>query len=544
MVAAAHPLAVQAGLRMLRDGGSAVDAAIAVQMVLGLVEPQSSGLGGGLFLVHHDGHRVQAYDGRETAPAQAGPGLFLRDGRPMGFAEALVGGRSVGVPGVLRALELAHAQHGRLPWAALFVPAIELAERGFPVGARLAALLREPMAQRLREDAQAAALFFPHDGMPIAAGQTLRNPAYAAVLREVAAKGADAFYRGDIARDIVAAVRGHARNPGSLSESDLAGYRAVEREPLCFGYRRWRLCGMPPPSSGTLAVGQMLGMLEGRDLAALRPLPAPWGLEPAAQAVHLVSEAGRLAFADRARYVADPDFAPLPGLGAATLLDARYLRERAALIGERSMGHAAAGTPLGPLMSAADDHSPELASTTQVSVVDGFGHALAMTSTIENGFGAQLMVRGVLLNNQLTDFSFVPAVDGVPVANRVQAGKRPRSAMAPMLVFERDSGRLVMSIGSPGGPSIINYVAKTLIASLDWGLDLQQAITLPNFGSRNGPTELEAGRSSETLADALRARGHVLQIHPQTSGLQGIQRDAAGWFGAADPRREGVAAGD
>ncbi len=340
----------------------------------------------------------------------------------------------------------------------------------------------------------------------------------------MAAQGAGVFYRGEIARDIVARVRGHAGNPGLLDEADLAGYRAIERTPLCFDHRRWRLCGMPPPSSGTLAVGQMLGMLETRGIEALRPRPAPWGLEPDAQAVHLFSEAGRLAFADRARYVADPDFAPLPGLGAATLLDPHYLQQRAALIGPRSMGRAAAGTPLGPQMSLADDRSPELASTTQVSVVDGFGHALSMTSTIENGFGAQIMVRGFLLNNQLTDFSFVPAVDGVPVANRVQGGKRPRSAMAPMLVFEREGGRLVMSIGSPGGPAIINHVAKALVASLDWELDLQQAVALPNFGSRNGPTELEAGRSSSALADALRSRGHEVQVQAQTSGLQGIRR--------------------
>jgi gamma-glutamyltranspeptidase / glutathione hydrolase len=544
MVAAAHPLAVQAGLRVLREGGSAVDAAIAVQMVLTLVEPQSSGIGGGLFLVHHDGRRVQAYDGRETAPSEAGAGLFLREGRPMAMAEAMVGGRAVGVPGVLRALELAHRQHGRLPWAVLFAPAIELAERGFPVGARLAMLLREPGARALREDADAAALYFDREGRPLAAGTTLRNAALAAVLRRVAADGADAFYRGELAREMVAKVRGHARNPGLLSEADLAGYRAIERAPLCFDYRRWRLCGMPPPSSGTLAVGQMLGMLEERDLASMRPRAAPWGLEPSPEAVHLFSEAGRLAFADRARYVADPDFVALPGVGASTLLDARYLRERGATIGPRSMGRAEAGTPLAPAMSRADDHSPELAATSQVSVVDGFGHALSMTSTIENGFGARLVVGGFLLNNQLTDFSFVPAVEGVPVANRVQGGKRPRSSMAPLLVFERDSGAFVMSIGSPGGSAIINYVAKTVVASLDWGLDLQRAITLPNFGSRNGPTELETARSSEELADALRRRGHAVNRIVQTSGAQGIQRDGGGWFGAADPRREGIAAGD
>lgn len=546
MVAAAHPSATQAGLAMLREGGSAVDAAIAAQMVLGLVEPQSSGIGGGLFLVHHDGSRVQAYDGRETAPAEAVPGLFLRDGRTMGFAEALVGGRAVGVPGVLRALELAHRQHGRLPWARLFAPAIELAERGVPVGPRLASLLREPMAQRLREDPEAAALFFDAKGEPLPAGASYRNPALAGLMRRVAQGGAGALYRGELATAIVARVRGHERNPGVLSEADLAGYRAVERTPLCFAHRRWRICGMPPPSSGTLAIGQMLGVLEAqsRSLAALKPVAAPWGLEPAPEAVHLISEAGRLAYADRDRYVADPAFAPLPGRGEVELLDPDYLRERAALIGERSMGRAAPGLLRSAPVSLADDASPELASTTQLAVVDGFGHALAMTSSIENGFGAQIMVSGMLLNNQLTDFSFVPAVDGVPVANRVQGGKRPRSSMAPLLVFERDSGRFVMALGSPGGPAIINHVAKTLIAALDWQLDLQQAIALPNFGSRNGPTELEAGRSSAALAEALRSRGHALRVMPLTSGVQGIARRGEGWFGAADPRREGSAAGD
>jgi len=541
MVAAAHPLAVQAGLATLREGGSAVDAAIAVQMVLTLVEPQSSGIGGGLFLVHHDGTRVQAFDGRETAPAAAGPDLFLRAGRPMAFDEALVGGRSVGVPGVLRALEMAHRQHGRLPWARLFAPAIEHAQRGVPVGRRLAALLREPAAKRLREDAGARALFFDEAGEPLRAGALLRNPALADTLRRVAAGGADAFYHGEIARDVVAAVRGHARNPGQLTEADLAAYRAVERVPLCFEHRRWRVCGMPPPSSGTLAIGQMLGMLEGRGLEALRPVPAPWGLEPAPEAVHLLSEAGRLAFADRARYVADPDAVPID---TDALLETDYLRARGALIGPRSMGRAAAGQPRGQPFVLADDRSPERPSTTHVVVVDGFGHALSMTSTIENGFGAQLLVRGFLLNNQLTDFSFVPEADGRPVANRVQGGKRPRSSMAPLLVFERDSGALALALGSPGGASIIAYVAKSLVGVLDWGLDLQQAIALPNFGSRNGPTELEAGRASAALQAELRARGHELLVHPMTSGAQGVQRRPGGWFGAADPRREGVAAGD
>lgn len=546
IVAAAHPLAAEAGLQMLRAGGSAVDAAVAVQLVLGLVEPQSSGIGGGLFLVHHDGRSVQAYDGRETAPAAATPELFMKDGQPLRFLEGVVGGRSVGVPGTLRALELAHRRHGRLPWKALFQPAIALAERGFPLGARLHAQLRDDAARSLRQDPAAAAYFLQPDGSPKPVGTPLRNPEYAAVLREVAERGADAFHHGPIARDIAAKVRQHAGNPGLLAESDLAGYRATVREPLCFDYKAWRLCGMPPPSSGTLALGQMMGMLAARDLPSARPVAAPFGLEPSPEAVHLVSEAGRLAYADRARYVADPDFVALPGgpQGAA-LLDPAYLRARAALIGERSLGRAAPGTPSGAALAWADDRSPERLSTSHVSVADGAGHVVAMTSTIENAFGAQLMVRGFLLNNQLTDFSFVPAENGVPVANRVQGGKRPRSSMSPMLVFDRTSGRLVMSVGSPGGSAIINYTAKVLFATLDWGLDVQQAIALPNFGSRNGPTELEEGRSTAALAEALRARGHEVRVIPQTSGLQAIQRTPAGtWFGGADPRREGAVAGD
>ncbi len=551
MVAAANPLASQAGYQVLKAGGSAVDAAIAVQMVLTLVEPQSSGIGGGLFLVHWDNsarQQVQTFDGRETAPAAATPELFMQNGRPMPFRDAVVGGRSVGTPGVLRALELAHRQHGKLAWKALFEPAIRLAEQGFTISPRLATLLRDPSAAALRSDPTAAAYFFEADGSPKPAGTRLRNPELAAVLRDVAERGAAAFYEGALAREIVAKVRGHASNPGLLSEADLAGYRAKLRDPLCFDHRQWRLCGMAPPSSGALALGQMLGVLAGRDLAALPPVQAATGLEPNAEAVHLFAEAGRLAFADRARYVADPDFVALPGGSAAALLNPAYLAQRAALIGARSLGVAAPGVPLAPLPSLADHRSAELPSTSHVSVVDAEGNAVSMTTTIENAFGAQLMVRGFLLNNQLTDFSFVPSENGVPVANRVEAGKRPRSSMAPMLVFDKASGQLLMSVGSPGGSAIINYVAKVLVATLDWGLDLQQAIALPNFGSRNGPTELEQGRVSPGLAEALQARGHDVRVMLQTSGLQGIQRrlrdGRPAWFGAADPRREGVAMGD
>jgi gamma-glutamyltranspeptidase/glutathione hydrolase len=548
MVAAANPLATDAGYQVLKAGGTAVDAAIAVQMVLGLVEPQSSGIGGGLFLVHYDGKVVQSFDGRETAPAAATPELFMKDGKPMGFMEGVVGGRSVGVPGTLRALELAHQQHGKLPWKALFQPAIQLAERGFQLSPRLYAQLKDDASKTLRNDPVAAAYFLQPDGSPKPVGTVLRNPDYAAVLRDIAERGPVAFYEGPVARDIVAKVRSHPTNAGLLTEADLAGYRAKVRDPLCFDYKQWKLCGMPPPSSGPLALGQILGMLASRDMAALKPVQASFGLEPNADAVHLISEAGRLAYADRARYVADPDFVPLPGGSATALLSPAYLQQRGALIGERSMGKGAPGTPTLPAVSRADDRSPELMSTSHISVIDRYGNAIAMTTTIENVFGAQLMVRGFMLNNELTDFSFVPSENGVPVANRVEGGKRPRSSMSPMLVFDRSSGQLAMSVGSPGGSAIINYVGKVLFGTLEWGLNVQQAISLPNFGSRNGPTELEEGRASQALIDALKARGHEVKVMQQTSGLQGIQRvvkdGKATWFGGADPRREGIVMGD
>ncbi len=548
MVAAANPLATDAGYQVLKAGGSAIDAAIAVQMVLGLVEPQSSGIGGGLFLVHYDGKTVKAYDGRETAPAAATPDLFMKDGKPMSFLEGVVGGRSVGTPGALRALKLAHKQYGKLPWKALFQPAIKLAEGGFALSPRLYSQLKADDSRTLRNDPAAAAYFLQADGTPKAIGTVLRNPEYAAVLRDVAERGVAAFYEGPLAHDIVAKVRSHPTNAGLLSEADLAGYRAKERAPLCFDYRQWRLCGMPPPSSGPLALAQIMGMMAARDIEALKPTKQSFGLEPDAEAVHLITEADRLAYADRARFVADPDFVPLPGGNANALLNPAYLWDRNKLITERSMGRAQPGNPLAPTVAMADDRSPELACTSHISVVDGDGHAIAMTTTIENVFGSQLMVHGFMLNNELTDFSFVPSEDGRPVANRVEGGKRPRSSMSPMLVFNRDDGKLVMSVGSPGGSAIINYTAKVLFATLDWKLDVQQAISLPNFGSRNGPTELEEGRASQALVDALKARGHEVKLIDQTSGLQGIQRVTQDgqwhWFGGADPRREGIVMGD
>lgn len=547
MVAAANPMATQAGYQVLSAGGSAVDAAIAVQMVLNLVEPQSSGIGGGLFLLHFDGQQTMAIDGRETAPAAADANLFMREGKPMGFMDGVVGGRSVGTPGVIRALALAHQQHGQLPWAVLFEPAIALAEKGFAISPRLAGLLKGKNVQSLRQDPEAAAYFFNADGSPKEEGMVLKNPALANTLRLIARAGPDAFYKGEIARDIVAKVRTHTSNPGVLSEADMAGYVARIRQPLCFDYKTSRICGMPTPSSGPLAIGQMLGMLSGRGLSSLPPRQASHGLEPDAEAVHLISEAGRLAYADRARFVADTDFVSLPGGSAAALLDPAYLRLRGAMIGQRSMGTAQAGNPLGSALGLADDQSAELPSTSHVSVVDAKGRAVSMTTTIENGFGAQIMVRGFLLNNELTDFSFVGQSEGRPVANRVEPGKRPRSSMSPMLVFDRPTGALTLVVGSPGGSAIPNYVAKVLIAVLDWGLDVQQAIALPNFGSRNGPTELEKDRASPELLEALRARGHAVRLIEQTSGLQGMARvtrqGKSVWFGGADPRREGVVMG-
>ncbi len=531
VVAAAHPLATDAGVSVLKQGGTAVDAAVAVQLVLGLVEPESSGIGGGAFLLHwsEKERRVRSYDGRETAPLAASADRFLRpDGVPMEFLDAAVGGRSVGVPGVIRLLELAHRRHGRLRWAELFQYAIFAAEEGFVMTPRLhAALGRERF---LRDDPAARRLYYAEDGRPKPVGSRIVNPEYGATLRAIAAGGAEAFYFGDIAEDMVRAVRGHAK-PGDLTLVDLARYRALEREPVCARYRAQRVCGMGPPSSGGVTLLQILGFLERTDFHRAAPNSAP--------AAHLFAEAGRLAYADRARYIADPQYAPVPVAG---LLEPAYLDARAKLIGERSMGTAQPGTPRGALAWA---ETPELApaGTTHLSIVDARGDAMAMTSSIETIFGSRIMVRGFLLNNQLTDFAFAPESGGRPAANRVEPGKRPRSSMAPTLVFGTD-GRFAMAIGSPGGPAIINYVAKALVATLDWGLDLQSAIASPNLGSQNGPTLLERGGPYELLSGELAARGHAVEVRPLTSGLHGVERVRGGWRGGADPRREGVARGD
>lgn len=541
-VAAAHPLATRAGLDILRAGGSALDAAVAVQAVLTLVEPQSSGIGGGAFLLHWNGRSLEAHDGRETAPVAADERLFLRpDGRPMTFAEAVVGGRAVGTPGVLRMLHAAHARHGRLPWPRLFEPAIRLAREGFEVGARLHAMLAADAA--LRADVHAARLYYDAAGRPWPVGARLRNPALADVLQAIAERGPDAFYRGSVAADIVRTVRGHPRHPGLLSDVDLAGYQPRQREPLCTDWRRYRICGFPPPSSGHLAIMQMLGMLE--VLPEAGP-PLVDGL-PAPELLHRYAQAAQLAFADRAAYVADPDFVAAPAGRWDSLLGSPYLRTRAQRIGPRAGQRAEPGNPARPGMAAEAAMMPAQPEhgTSHISIVDGYGHAVAMTTSIEAQFGARLMVQGFLLNNQLTDFSFA-SVDaaGRPIANRVQPGKRPRSSMSPTLVFDRTSGQLLMSAGSPGGALIIHYTARTLLATLGWGLSPQAAIDLPHFGSTGGPLLLERGRYPRATLDALQARGHRVSEIEMTSGLQVLQRGRGGWLGGADPRREGIVAGD
>ena len=540
MVSAANPHAARAGQTILAAGGSAVDAAIAVQMVLTLVEPQSSGIGGGAFMLHfqQSSGDLVAYDGRETAPATATPDLFLdAGGKPQGFMDAVVSGKSVGVPGVLRMLELAHRDYGQLPWRDLFQPAIALATNGFKISPRLHFLIdRDKM---LAKEPTTRAYFYGNDGKPLPVGALRRNQAYADVLSRIAdRKDGDYFYKGAAANKIVEAVNSH-RKPGGLSMSDMAAYQAKKRPVLCQPYRAWKICGMPPPTSGGIALLQIMGMLSHFPATDLTP--------GTVTAVHLMSEATRLAFADRDHYVADSDFVDVPISG---LLDAEYLARRAALIApDQRIEDPKPGQPerddaLNDLAIPAPDQSLELPSTSHFSIVDSNGNVLSMTTSIETAFGSHIMVDGFLLNNQLTDFSLVPEIDGKPVANRVEAGKRPRSSMTPTLVFDGE-GRPVMAIGSPGGPLIISFVAKTVSAVLDGGLGISDAVALPHHIAMGDYLVLEARTPLVKLAPSLWLLGHKAAPRSLNSGLHAItitydEQGEARLDGAADHRREGV----
>jgi gamma-glutamyltranspeptidase / glutathione hydrolase len=532
MVSTANPLATMAARDIILKGGSAVDAAIAAQLVLTLTEPQSSGLGGGAFLLTYnaaDG-TVASYDGRETAPASATPDLFVRpDGTVMDWTEAAEGGIPVGVPGVIAMLEMAHADQGRLPWADLFGPAVALAEKGFLLSPRLYEVL--DWVEGPERFPAFYAQFYTLSGERKAVGTRLTNPALAASLRAIAEGGTQAFYQGAIAEEIVAAVNDAEVNPGVMTLEDLAGYQAVRRDPICTTYRTWAVCGMGPPSSGGIAVAQILGLLERFDMAGIAP--------GSVEAVHLVAEAERLAYADRDLLVADSDFVAVP---IEALLDPAYLGDRSMLIDPSvSMGIAQPGLTADD-RAAFDDDSNLGFSTSHISIVDMEGNAVSMTTSIERGFGSRLMAGGFMLNNELTDFSFEAQADGLPIANRVEAGKRPRSSMAPTLVLDQD-GNLVMAIGTVGGSRIICYVAKTLIARLDWGLDIQAAIELPHFLNRNGATELEDGTALVDLVPALEAMGHEVKLGTMDTGLAGFFIEGGTITGGADPRREGTALG-
>jgi len=574
MVVSAHPLATQAGCEVLTAGGSAADAAVAVQAMLGLVEPQSSGLGGGAFVLHYDAatRAVQTYDGRETAPAAATPNdlRWVSDtDRSPPQPNPRASGRSIGTPGAVRVLEQLHADHGRLPWSGLFEAGAARAGQGFRIGGRLASAIAAARADLLR-DPDAAAYFLHPDGSARALGSVLRNPAYADTLRAIAQQGADAFYRGPIAEDIVAEIgrtqAGPAApgplTPGATTLADLAAYRAMRRKPVCTDYRVYRVCGMGPPSSGGIAVAQVLGVLATFDLGALPPSGVDGdGGRPDVRAVHLVTEAQRLAFADRNRYVADTDFVPLPGAGVSALLDPAYLQLRARLIRPNaSLGVAPAGQIPGATAMGASAH--EGRGTSHVAIVDTAGNAVSMTTTIEGSLGAYRLVRGFLLNNELTDFSPLPANAEGPIANRLAPLKRPRSSMAPTLVFRRAAdgsiGELRMVTGSPGGAAIIPYVTKTLVAVLDWGLDAQQSAALANFGAFNTAITVLGGEhpgfdardggAHEPLVTGLQARGHRVVVNAQPSGVATILRVPAEggwrWQAGVDPRREGLALGD
>ncbi|GAB3477062.1 gamma-glutamyltransferase [Marinomonas epiphytica] len=534
MVAAANPKAVEAGYKVLQKGGTVMDAYVAVQTVLGLVEPQSSGLGGGAFAVYYDAttQQLTTFDGRETAPQDVTPELFQNaDGSTMKFYDAVIGGRSVGTPGTVALMQKLHDEKGTLAWESLFEPAIELAENGFVVSPRLSSAIAATQ-DSLSKYPATKAYFMDVSGQPLATGTVLKNRPYAQTLRLIAQQGADGFYHSHIAQDIVDTVRSAADNPGRLGLNDFASYRVKERPAVCMPYEQFEVCGMGPPSSGALTVGQILGITSQFDLKSMGP--------DSAQAWQIIGDASRLAFADRGRYMADTDFVPMPE----GLLDAAYLAERAKLIQPgKALTEATAGQPRWEKrLALADDQSIEFPSTSHISIVDSQGNALSVTTTIENGFGSRLMSNGFLLNNELTDFSFASYKDGMPIANRIEPGKRPRSSMAPTIVMKNDQPYMV--VGSPGGSRIIGYVAKTLIAHTQWGMDVQSAISLPNMLNRFGTFDVEKGSAAEHLVPALEDMGVKVSVRDLNSGLQGIVMENGTLLGGADPRREGTVMGD
>ena len=534
MISAANPYAAEAGRLVMREGGSAVDAAIAAQLVLTLVEPESSGIGGGDFMIVYDpkSGKVTSFDGRETAPASATPGMFLdASGKPRAHFDAIPGGLSTGVPGVMAMFDMAHKKYGRLPWARLFTPAINLARDGFPVGRKLAASLRA--FPQLAGMPDIKRYFYKADGTPLAQGDILKNPEFANTLQLIAKRGPKAFYTGEIAQHIVDAVQRAPVNPGGMTLADLASYHAVERPAVCGAYRQYRLCSMGPPSSGGVAVLQILGMLERFPQAQLQP--------GSLSGVHLFTQASRLAFADRAMYLADPDVINVPVAG---LIDRTYLAQRSVAIDPvKDMGTAQAGTPLKKHARYAPQRTPQMPGTSHLSVVDDHGEVVSMTMTVEFVFGSEVMANGFFLNNELTDFSFEPVREGKPVANAPAPGKRPMSAMSPTIVFGPD-GKFAIATGSPGGPAIIDFVAQSLIAMIDGGVGPQQATALPHLLNLNGRTILEKGTPLEALSAPLTAMGHTVVSAELESGLHIIQRVPGGYAGGADPRRDGEVLGD
>ena len=579
MAVTANPLATQAGCDVLAAGGTAVDAAVAVQAVLGLVEPQSSGLGGGAFMLHYKASTgvVQTYDGRETAPAAATADYlrYISDSNKtnplpnlgQSFTSTKASGRSIGTPGAVRMLELAYQDHGSLPWRGLFDRGIKLSTDGFAISGRMADAIAGSRNDLLR-DPEAAAYFLNPDFSPKPLGTTIKNPAYASTLSTVAQGGANAFYTGAIAQSIVDKIKVTsggvtstvAITPGLTELSDLANYTAIRRTPVCGTYRNTWVCGMGPPSPGGIAVQQALGILENFDMAAAANVPTlinAEGGKPSVQGVHLISEAERLAYADRNKYVADTDFVSLPGSGVSSMIAPAYLKSRAALISTtKSMGTAVAGTFNNAVLLGSS--ATEGRGTTHMSLVDKYGNVVVMTTTIESAMGSYHFTRGFLLNNQLTDFSFEPSDTTGPIANRVEALKRPRSSMAPTLVFNRAAdgsrGDFLMATGSPGGASIIQFVVKTVVGAIDWKLDAQQATSMVNFGAANSATTGVGGEHpsmdvsnnglNDPLLAGLRNLGHTVSFAAQSSGVSTIIKTRDGFVGGADPRREGIALGD